>query len=160
MQSLHEAVRPLNWLIGKWVSISAKGYYPTINPFEYCEEIEFTSIGQPMLNYTAKSWHPVKKTPMHLESGYLRIKPGTNEIAFMVAHNFGLTTLEEGCVEDKEIKMISTQIGRMSFSKDPGVIGLERSFKLNGDNLEYTLCMETENVGMTEHLRVMYKKEC
>lgn len=87
--NIHDAVKPIAWLVGKWVAESGKGHYPTIQPFTYCEEIDFTSVGQPLINYTARSWHPEKKNPMHLESGFLRIKPGTNQLAFMVAHNFG-----------------------------------------------------------------------
>lgn len=93
---VHPALQPLEWLRGKWRSIGTEGSYPTIKPFEYEEEIEFTSLGQPMLTYEATSWHPQTQKPMHLESGYLRIKPGTRDVSFMVAHNFGLTSLEEG----------------------------------------------------------------
>ena len=71
-----EALTPIKWLIGRWQSISALGTYPTIDPFTYCEEIRFVSYGQPLLNYSSVSWHPVKKSPMHLESGFLRIQPG------------------------------------------------------------------------------------
>lgn len=87
--SVHEAVKPISWLLGKWISDNGNGSYPTIQPFSYNEEIEFTTIGQPMLNYVATTWHSEKKTPMHLERGFLRIKPGTNQLAFMIAHNFG-----------------------------------------------------------------------
>lgn len=156
---MHEAVKPLSWLLGKWVATSAKGHFPTINPFEYSDEIEFTTIGQPMLNYTQRTWHQEKKIPMHLESGFLRIKPGTNSVAFMVAHNFGLTTLEEGTVGDEELTLKSTQISRMSFARDPAVIGTERFYKLNGNTLEFIFTMETENVSSKEHLRVVYMKQ-
>ncbi|XP_019870599.1 peroxynitrite isomerase THAP4-like [Aethina tumida] len=157
--SVHEATKPLSWLLGKWKSVSANGSYPTINPFSYCEELTFTTIGQPMLNYNSVTWHPTEKRPMHLESGYLRIKPGTNEVAFMVAHNFGLTSLEEGTVDNKKLNTSSTQIGRMSFAKDPAVIGIQRTYTLNDEGkLELVLAMETENIGLKEHLRVLYEK--
>lgn len=157
--AVHDALKPLTWLIGKWVSISAKGSFPTINPFEYNEEIEFQSIGQPMLNYSLRSWNAEKTKPMHLESGFLRIQPGTNTVAFMVAHNFGLTTLEEGEITGNELKLKSTQISRMSFANDPAVIGVERHFKLiNSNNLECVISMETENMSLSEHLRIVYKK--
>lgn len=82
--------------MGKWRTVQAEGTYPSIQPFTYQEEIEFKSVGQPMLNYVSTSWHPTKLNPMHLESGFLRIKLGTGDVSFMVAHNFGLTSLEEG----------------------------------------------------------------
>lgn len=86
---IHEALKPISWLIGRWVGQNGVGEYPSISPFAYCEEIEFSSMGQPLLNYTSRTWHAEKKTPMHSESGFLRIKPGTDEVAFMVSHNFG-----------------------------------------------------------------------
>ncbi|RZB40414.1 DUF1794 domain containing protein [Asbolus verrucosus] len=156
---VHEALKPLCWLIGKWKSIKTEGSYPTIQPFTYRDEIKFESIGQPILNYSSTTWHPEKGNPMHLESGFLRIKPGTNEIAFMVSHNFGLTTLEEGCVCNNELTCKSTQISRMSFVKDPSVVAIERSFKLiEGGNLEIELLMETVRTPLTRHLRAVYEK--
>lgn len=92
----HPAIQPLEWLIGKWKSVQAEGAYPSVKPFTYEEEIEFISLGQPMLNYVSTSWHATNLNPMHLESGYLRIKPGTKDVSFVVAHNFGLTSIEEG----------------------------------------------------------------
>uniref|UniRef100_A0A1B6DRQ0 THAP4-like heme-binding domain-containing protein n=1 Tax=Clastoptera arizonana TaxID=38151 RepID=A0A1B6DRQ0_9HEMI len=156
--TFHESVKPISWLIGKWVSSSGKGIYPTIQPFSYCEEIEFASLGQPLLNYKAHTWHPEKKSPMHLESGFLRIKPGTNQLAFMVAHNFGLTSLEEGEVVGTEISLKSSHISRMAFAKDPAVTKIERVIKLYNNELCQVVYMETEKTGLTEHLRIIYKK--
>lgn len=153
-----EAIKPISWLIGKWLSVSAKGQYPTIKPFEYCEEMEFSFIGQPMLNYSSKTWLPEKKRPMHLESGFLRIKPGTNQVSFMIAHNFGLNSLEEGEATDCEMKIKSSEISRMSFAKEPAVCKIERHYKLNNDILELVVFMETQNTPLTEHLRVIYEK--
>lgn len=93
---IHPAIQPLEWLIGKWRTVDAEGTYPSVKPFTYEEEIEFASLGQPMLNYVSTSWHSTNLNPMHLESGYLRIKPGTKEVSFIAAHNFGLTSIEEG----------------------------------------------------------------
>lgn len=84
------AIKPISWLIGRWRSESAVGSFPTIEKFEYAEEIEFSSFGQPLLNYRAFSFTPEPNaTPIHFEAGFLRIKPETNSVAFMVAHNLG-----------------------------------------------------------------------
>ncbi|XP_044264497.1 peroxynitrite isomerase THAP4-like [Tribolium madens] len=158
-KTVNEAVKPLSWLIGHWKSIKAEGVYPTIEPFSYCEEMVFESIGQPLLNYTSRTWHPEKGNPMHLESGFLRINPGTNNIAFMIAHNFGVTSLEEGVVTNTTLKCKSTHISRMTFARDPPVLALEREFKLveNG-NLEITVYMETSKTPLTQHLKALYEK--
>ncbi|KAF4528146.1 hypothetical protein B566_EDAN012929 [Ephemera danica] len=154
----HDAVQTLSWMIGRWRATTGECSYPTIPTMTYAEEIEFRSLGQPLLNYTAFSWHPEKKAPMHMESGFLRTNPGTNKLAFLVAHNFGLTSLEEGEVNDKEIKLTSSNISRMSFAKDPAVMKTERIFRLNGDSLEQVVYMETSSQPMTLHLKVVYSK--
>lgn len=123
-QPMHEALRPLAWLEGAWrTENTGEGKFPTITSFNFCEEINFSSIGQPMLNYTGQSWHPEKKTPMHREVGFLKIIPGTNKVSLVLAHNFGLATIEEGQVNENEIKLKSTSIARVSEGcKDPAVL--------------------------------------
>ena len=86
-----QPLEPLKWLIGTWrcQKEEGQGSFPTIKDFQYGDEITFANIGQPMLNYQSCSWHPEMKCPMHLETGFLKIKPGTSEVSFILAHNFG-----------------------------------------------------------------------
>lgn len=114
-----------------------------------------------MLNYISTSTHPEKPITMHQERGFLRIKPGTNELSFLVSHNFGLTSIEEGVcnTETKEIHLKSTNVSRSSFAKPPKVLSFERKFRLLEPNaLEIILFMETENTPLTQHLKAVYKK--
>lgn len=114
-----------------------------------------------MFNYLSTSKHLEKKTPMHQERGFLRIKPGTNELAFIVSHNMGLTSLEEGkyLEETKQITMETVGLTRMSFSKPPFVKKMKRTFTLlSPDTLEVILYMETDTTPMTQHLKAVYKK--
>ncbi|XP_053618946.1 peroxynitrite isomerase THAP4-like [Plodia interpunctella] len=161
MEGIHEALTPISWLSGRWSTKDGHGTYPNISDFKYHEDIEFICIGQPMYNFSSLSKHPEKQTPMHQERGFLRIKPGTNELAFMVSHNFGLTSHEEGTcdVEKKEIVLETVTINRMSFAKPPVVKKFKRIMKLvMPDTLEVTLFMETENTPLSEHLKAVYKK--
>lgn len=121
--SLHEALKPLAWLEGTWkIENYGRGKYPTIKDFNYCEEINFISIGQPMFNYTAQSWHPESKKPMHRETGFLKIIPGINKVSLVLAHNVGITTIEEGEVTEKTIKLKSIEtILRTEGAKPPAV---------------------------------------
>lgn len=135
---LHNALKPLAWLEGIWrTETVGLGKFPTINPFKYCEEVTFTSIGQPMLNYAAQSWHPEKKVPMHREVGFLKIVPNTNAVSFFVAHNFGLTTVEEGEVNENYIELLSTNVTRKTEgSKPPAVVqvSIKRIFTFKFDH--------------------------
>lgn len=120
---MHNALKPLAWLEGTWrTEATAQGQFPTIKPFGYCDEIKFVSIGQPMLNFEAQSWHPEKKNPMHREVGFLKIIPESNRVALIASHNFGLATIEEGVVGENEIKLESVSVSRMSQgTKEPFV---------------------------------------
>jgi len=110
---LHQALSSLSWLEGKWqIQKYGCGQYPTIEDFKYCEEISFTSIGQPMFNYLAQSWQMENKIPLHRETGFLKVIPCTNKLSFILAHNSGLTTIEEGEVIDQTIKLNSVSIQR------------------------------------------------
>jgi hypothetical protein len=91
---MHDALKPISWLLGTWVSVSAKGHFPTIKEFKYNEELSFESVGQPLLNFQAKTH--INERPMHHERGFLRILPNTNQIACITSHNFGLAVIEEG----------------------------------------------------------------
>ena len=155
-----DCVKPLDWLIGTWkCSDQAKGQYPTIKDFAYGEEIQFLNVGQPMLNFSSVTWHPEGKFPMHQETGFLRIKPGTQDVSLMLSHNFGLTSLEEGSVEGKTLSLKSSQIARMSFGKEPAVTEIQRTFKLLDENtLFQEIMMATTNTPLTKHLEATYKK--
>ncbi|KAK5647515.1 hypothetical protein RI129_002407 [Pyrocoelia pectoralis] len=155
-----QIIEPLDWLIGKWKSITAKGFYPTIQPFNYCEEMEFQYIGQPILNYSAVTWNSLDGLPMHLERGFLRINPGTCNIAFMVSHNRGLVSLEEGTLDLNQLNLRSKFIASMPFVRQPPAMEISRSYTFcpNTKKMKFTMCLGTTNTPLTEHLNVEYQK--
>lgn len=157
-----ETLRPIAWIAGIWESKNGTGYYPTISDFSYNDKIEFRQCGkQPLFAYTGSSSHPERGNPMHLESGFLRAHAGTSTVSFMVAHNFGLTTVEEGCWDQSSISLKSTSIGRMSDAKEPQVLSVERIFRLVDENtLEQELSMATSNTpDSTKHLKATYTRK-
>ncbi|XP_011636803.1 THAP domain-containing protein 4-like [Pogonomyrmex barbatus] len=158
---LHEALEQLAWLEGTWrTEDQGCGKYPTIKDFSYYEEISFTSLGQPMFNYTGRSFSRSDlKKPMHQETGFLKVNPGTNQVSLILAHNFGLTTIECGEVIDKTINLNSTDIVRLKGTKMPHVTQIRREYKLCDNCLEYVFYMATSNTPvLTEHLRAKYVK--
>ncbi|KAK0083902.1 hypothetical protein PV325_007965 [Microctonus aethiopoides] len=159
---LHNALKSLEWLEGTWRTAEApgEGQLPTKSSFQYYEEIKFTSIGQPMLNYEAQSWNAEGKNPLHREVGVLKIVQGTNRVKLLLSHNFGLTTIEEGEVNHNHIQLESTSIERMTEgTRDPVVIKLQRKFKGDGNHLEHTVYMATStNPQLTQHIHARYVK--
>lgn len=120
---LPKGLESLAWLEGTWRTDNyGNGNYPTIKDFKYYEEISFAYIGQPMFNYTARSYSILEpKKPMAQSTGFLKVKPNTNKVFFILAHNFGLTTIEEGEVINNTIYLKSTDILRMKEAKPPQV---------------------------------------
>ncbi|XP_070173399.1 peroxynitrite isomerase THAP4-like isoform X2 [Littorina saxatilis] len=156
---MHDMIRPLAWLLGKWrAEGGGKGQYPTIKTFEYGEEVEFFHVGQPNVQFSLYSWHAESRKPLHREVGFIRIKPDSNKIALMSAHNFGVADIQEGEVKDNELKVETAGIHRMSFSPDPETKKLSRTFQRKGDKMEQVMYMETSNTPLTEHLRITYSK--
>ena len=156
-KGIPKPVEPLEWLIGKWRCENlGNGQFPTIKNFNYGEELVFSNVGQPMLNMSSFSWHPELKIPMHQEVGFLRIKPGTDQVSLLLSHNFGLTSIEEGKVDGHSIVLESKSISRISFAKEPEVKKLNRTIKMEGDTLVQTIFMETSKTPLTKHLEATY----
>lgn len=160
--NVHEALKPLAWLAGQWTTKEGRGYFPNISEFQYHEDLEFSCIGQPMYNFQSKSLNPETQAPMHQERGFLRIKPGSNDLAFVVSHNFGLTSLEEGVYDpaNKEIVLETVSVSRISFAKPPHVKKFKRVIRLlDDDALAITLFMETDTTPLSEHLKAVYRRK-
>lgn len=93
---LHKLLHMLAWLEGSWITQDpGVGIYPTIKTFNYYDEINITSIGQPLFNYIAQSWHPTG-IPMHRETGFLQVLPETNKIILSLIDNIGVFKVEQG----------------------------------------------------------------
>ncbi|XP_043557661.1 THAP domain-containing protein 4 isoform X3 [Chiloscyllium plagiosum] len=157
---LNPAVESLSWMLGSWISESpGEGSYPTIKPFKYMEEVQITHVGQPMLNISFNSFNPETKKPMHRECGFIRIKPGTNKVAFISAQNTGIVEIEEGEVKDQELTLASQSVARMSFAKEPHVQQIARIFRLTEEgNLEQIVSMATDQQPLLQHLHITYTR--
>ncbi|XP_062572206.1 peroxynitrite isomerase THAP4-like [Saccostrea cucullata] len=154
---IHDALKPLEWLIGKWKG-EGKGTCPISGPFEYTDEIEFFHVGQPMLQFSLYSINKKTSRPHHRELGFLKIKPGTNEIAWIAAHNNAISEIQEGTVEGQSIELESNDIRRKIFFDGCKMIKVKRSFKREGDTLHQIFNMETDAGPLTEHLNTTYHK--
>src|ERR1041385_7241917 len=85
---LHPDLAPVAFLLGTWQG-HGKGSYPTIDTFEYDEEVRFWHVGKPLLSYTQRTWHPAKGFAMHAEMGYWRVQP-EGRIEIVLAHPTGI----------------------------------------------------------------------
>ena len=152
MADLHPAVAVLAPLLGTWAG-SGSGDYPTIEPFEYAEEVTFGHVGKPFLRYGQRTQSVTDGSPMHAELGFVRV-PAPDRVEWVLAHPTGVTELLEGTLTVRggviEMELEATTIGRSASAKS--VTALARSILIDGDMLSYTVRMGAVGHPLQHHL--------
>lgn len=148
---LHPDLAPIAGLLGTWEG-DGSGDYPTIEAFRYREQVTFGHVGKPFLAYAQRTWHPETRTPMHAETGYVRVV-GERRLELVLAHPTGIAEIEEGTWEGGRAELVTTTVGRSATAKD--VRGLRRVVTLEGDTLSYDLWMAYAHVPETHHLHAV-----
>ncbi|MDH3260883.1 MAG: FABP family protein [Acidimicrobiia bacterium] len=150
----HPAVEPLAFLLGRWRG-EGKGEYPTIEPFVYGEEIEFSHNGRPFLFYVQKTWNPVDGYPMHSETGYLR-PVAEGRVELVLAQPSGITEILAGTVSGSRIELTSTLVGVSPTAKQ--VSAVKRMISVTGTTLSYQLDMAAVGQDLSIHLHADLEK--
>jgi hypothetical protein len=146
--ALDDSLRPLAFLLGTWRG-EGKGEYPTIEPFDYEEEMRFEHVGDTFLLYQQASWSPVDGGPIHFERGFLR--PGeAGRIEFTLAHPIGLTEVAEGALDGTLFELSSTEVGRTTTGLTTTAV--VRRYQVDGDVMRYRTDMATDLTPMALHL--------
>jgi THAP4-like, heme-binding beta-barrel domain len=149
---LHPDLEALAPLLGRWAG-RGSGFYPTIQPFEYFEEVVFSHVGKPFLAYSQKTTSVADGRPLHGETGYFRV-PRLGSVELIVAHPNGITEIEAGTYALTggliEVELSSTAIGLAPSAKE--VTALGRSLRVDGDELSYTLRMGGMGQPLQDHL--------
>jgi hypothetical protein len=156
---LHTNLWALAPLLGVWQG-RGSGEYPTIEPFDYLEEVAFSHVGKPFLAYGQKTRAAADGAPLHAETGYLRV-PRPGQVEFVLAHPSGITEIEVGTYTADgatiELEMTAAQIGLTPTAKE--VTALGRRFRLEGDELSYSVQMGAVGQPVQHHLSaVLHRK--
>lgn len=147
---LSQNLVPLAPLVGTWLGPGA-GEYPTIDPFEYTEELEFADIGKPFLAYRQRTWSPTGAA-MHTEAGFVRMpSPGVVEIT--LAQPTGQTELLEGTWEETAAGFRILLAGQIVNSATAKLVeATEREYVLAADVLTTRFAMAAVGEPLTHHL--------
>jgi len=149
---LHPDLVALAPLLGTWAG-RGEGNYPTIQPFEYLEEVVFSHVGKPFLAYAQKTKAVADGKPLHAETGYLRV-PQPGRVELVLAHPSGITEIEVGTYSvtgDRiEVELSTTAIGITPTAKEVSALG--RSLRVDGDELSYTVRMGAMGQPLQDHL--------
>jgi nitrobindin-like protein len=150
----HPAIAPLAFLLGTWRGDGA-GHYPTIEPFDYVEEISFVHVGKPWLLYTQRTRHATEGRPLHAETGYWR-PVGSGRFELVMAYPTGHVEIGEGVVQGTDVTITTSTLAAAPTAKR--VDRVERRITVDGDELRYTLAMAAVGEPLTPHLEATLRR--
>ncbi|VDK47207.1 unnamed protein product, partial [Anisakis simplex] len=131
------ALEPLQFMVGKWHSLAAKGLrYPTDMYSNSYEEV-FDVIPAEVPMSTSRSGNDTRIT-----QAFLTLKTNSNptEVAVLSTGNEGLNMVELGTVDDHMV-MLNISYMQVHPSLDSTILplGATRRFRMNGQFLEMTV---------------------
>lgn len=151
---LHAQVASLAFLVGRWAG-EGTGGYPTIEPFSYREETEFSHTGKPFLSYSQRTWDIASGQALHSEVGYWRAGSGAH-VEAVIVHPTGVAEVEEGEVEGGRLVLASRFVGITTTAKE--VTTLSRTIMVEGDIMAYTLVLGAVGQHLQQHLSAQLRR--
>ena len=154
---LHPALLALLPYIGEWRG-RGKGGFPTIEDFDYAQEIRISHDGRPFLHYESRAWildeqsQPVR--PAMREVGWLRpvMQDGhaTDEVEALLTNPTGIMELYLGRVNGTQLEMATDAVLRTSTAKE--VTAGHRLYGIVEGALLYAQDMAAVGHGLSPHL--------
>ena len=115
----HAALAPVLFLLGRWEGAGVGGY-PTIESFQFGQEISFSHNGKPYLIYVSRTWlldaDGVPGRPLAMEAGFWRPQP-EGKIEVVLAHPTGITEIYLGHVSGTRIELATDAVARTASAK-------------------------------------------
>jgi len=146
---LHPDLRQLEILIGTWRG-TGHGSYPTIDDFDYTEEVLFIpGPGKPFVSYVQKTADVNTGEPLHSELGYLRAV-GPGRVEMVIAQPTGVVEVHTGSIDGQHLHLRSGIVDTTPTAKE--VTEVERHFEIDGHTLRYRLGMAAIGHELTTHL--------
>ena len=155
---LHPDLAPLGFLLGRWEGAGVGGY-PTIESFQYGEEISFSHNGKPYLIYVSRTWlldaEGKPGRPSHMETGFWRPRP-EGRLEVVLAHPTGIVEIYLGEVAGTKIEMATDLVAVTESAKQ--VRAGRRLYGLVGADLAYAFDMAAVGQPLQPHLSAQLKR--
>lgn len=156
--NLHPDCGPLAWLLGTWRG-NGHGEYPTIDPFEFGQELIFAHDGRPFLHYLARAWivdaDKQKVRDAAIETGFIRAKP-EGKVEVVLTHNTGFVEIWHGSSEGGKLDIITDAVARTETAKEY-VAGKRLYGNVEGDLL-YAFDMAAMGLPLQPHTWARLKR--
>jgi hypothetical protein len=154
----HPDLAPLSFLLGRWEGFG-KGDYPTIEAFDFIQEVTFTHNGKPFLIYASRSWRlqpdGTKGLPLGMETGFWRPRPDA-QVEVLLAHPTGVTEIYLGEVSGTKVELATDAVARTASAKPvtagKRLYGLVDSQREGEKDLAYAYDMAAMGQPLQPHL--------
>jgi hypothetical protein len=154
---LHPALLGLLPYVGMWRG-RGRGGYPTIDDFDYAQEIRISHDGRPFLHYESRAWlldvesKPIR--PAGREIGWwrpvMRDERPTDELEALMLSPTGIMELYVGRVDGVRVEMSTDAVMRTATAKE--VTAGKRLFGIVEGALLYAQEMAAVGHGLNPHL--------
>lgn len=151
-RDLHPDCAPIAWLLGTWRG-NGHGDYPTIEAFQFGQEVIFTHDGRPFFHYMSRAWVVDEKGKKlrdgAIETGFFRPRPdGTLEV--LLSHHFGVTELWYGQAQGAKVEIATDAVARTESAKE--YAAGHRLYGLVEGDLMWTFDMAAVGEALQPHL--------
>ena len=153
----HADLAPLRFLLGRWEGAGVGGY-PTIESFQFGQEITFGHNGKPFLSYVSRTWLLADGTPgrpLAMETGFWRPRP-EGRLEVVLAHPTGIAEIYLGEVNGTKIEMATDVVATTESAKE--VRAGHRLYGLVGADLAYAFDMAAVGQPLQPHLSAQLKR--
>jgi THAP4-like, heme-binding beta-barrel domain len=118
--NLHPNCGPVAWLLGTWRG-NGHGTYPTIESFQFGQELIFTHDGRPFFHYMSRAWIVDEEGEFvrdaAMETGFLRC-PEPGKVEFLLSHNIGFSEIWYGAAEGGKVEMHTAGVSFTETAKE------------------------------------------
>ncbi len=112
---LNPTLMPLAWLIGRWQG-SGHGNWPGRGDFEFGQQIEFSTNGQPYLHYLSQTYVADSKgnpvSPLGMETGFWRPQDDKKTVEVVMCHPDGWSEVWAGKIDGAKIELVTDVVAR------------------------------------------------
>lgn len=154
----HPAIAPLAFLLGRWEGAGVGGY-PTIDSFQFGQELIFSHNGKPFISHVSRSWRMAEDgtigPPLGTETGYWRPQPD-GKLEVTLAHPTGIVEIYIGEISGTKIEMVTDVVARTATAKE--VTGGRRIYGLAGPDLGWAYDLAAMGQPLQSHLSAMLQR--
>ena len=128
------------------------GDYPTIDPYQFGQELIFAHDGRPFFHYLSRAWivdeDGEKVRDAALETGFLRCRP-EGKLELLLAHNTGFVETWYGEAEPAKFELVTDAVVRTESAKE--YVAGKRLYGLVEGDLLYAYDMAAMGQALQPH---------